>query len=115
MDRINLRGIVANGKHGANPGERETAQPFHVDLEVGLNLKRASRSDDLADTVNYAELHALVMDIVENHSYVLLEKLAAVILDAVLCDERIERAAVTIAKPLLLDGATPSVTIGRTR
>jgi dihydroneopterin aldolase len=115
MDRINLRGIIANGKHGANPGERDTAQPFHVDLEIDLNLKRASRSDDLADTVNYAELHAMVVEIVEKHSYILLEKLAAVILDAVLCDERIARATVTIAKPLLLDGATPSVTIGRSR
>ena len=115
MDRINLRGIIASGKHGANPGERDTPQPFHVDLEIGLNLKRASRSDALEDTVNYAEIHAIVVEIVEKHSYVLLEKLAAVILDAVLCDDRIEHAAVTIAKPLLLNGATPSVTLGRSR
>lgn len=115
MDRINLRGIVANGKHGANPGEREVAQPFHVDVELDLNLKRASKSDELADTVNYAEIHAAVVDIVQSHSYVLLEKLAAVILDVILCDARIARAQVTIAKPLLLDGATPSVTLARAR
>lgn len=115
MDRINLRGIVANGKHGANPGERDASQPFHVDLELDVSLKRASRTDDLADTVNYAELHAVIVEIVENHSYVLLEKLAAVILDAVMCDERISRAQVSIAKPLLLDGATPSVTLARSR
>lgn len=115
MDRINLRGIVANGKHGANPGERDTFQPFHVDLELELSLKRPSRSDDLADTVNYAELHSMIVEIIEKHSYVLLEKLAAVILDAVMCDERIVRAQVSVAKPLLLDGATPSITLARAR
>ena len=115
MDRINLRGIVANGRHGANSGEREIEQPFHVDLTIELNLKRAGKSDALTDTVNYAELHGVVIDIVENHSYALLEKLASVILNAILCDERIARAQVTVAKPLLLDGATPSVTMARSR
>jgi FolB domain-containing protein len=115
MDRINLRGIVANGRHGANSGEREIEQPFHVDIELEMNLKRAGRSDDLADTVNYAEVHAAVLDIVQNHSYALLEKLASKILDAIMCDERVSRARVSVAKPLLLDGATPSVTMARSR
>ena len=115
MDRITLRGIVANGRHGANPGERDTPQPFHVDVVLELSLKRPAKSDDLADTINYAEVHAAIVEIVEKHSYVLLEKLASVILDAIMCDERIARAEVTVAKPLLLDGATPSVSIGRTR
>jgi len=32
--RITVAGIRAEGRHGANPGERDSAQPFVVDLDV---------------------------------------------------------------------------------
>jgi hypothetical protein len=41
--------------------------------------------------------------------------LASVILDAVANDERIVVADISIAKPALLDGATPSVRLVRQR
>jgi dihydroneopterin aldolase len=115
MDRITLRAIVAHGCHGANPGERDRPQPFHLDLAIDLDLARASVSDDLRDTVDYACLHRRIVEIVETQSYVLLERLAAVILGELMADPRIARAELSIAKPALLDGATPSVTLVRTR
>jgi dihydroneopterin aldolase len=113
MDRIALRGIRAYGKHGANPGERDEAQPFDVDLIVELDLQAAMKSDDLAQTLDYAALHAKVVEVVTTRSYALLERLAAEILDVALSYPKIARAEVTIAKPNLLNGATPSVTIAR--
>jgi dihydroneopterin aldolase len=43
----------------------------------------------------------------------LLERLASDILEAVFEDARVARAIVTIAKPAILDGTTPSVTFDR--
>lgn len=115
MDRIRLSTIVAHGKHGANPGERDRTQPFHLDLDLDIDLTRAGSSDDLADTVDYAKLYDRIVSIVEEHSYALLERLGTAILDEVMRDGRVHGARVTIAKPELLDGATPRVTMRRER
>ncbi len=110
-DTIALRGIRAYGRHGANPGERDFPQPFDIDLEVDLDLSRARRSDALAETVDYAALHARVVAIVRDRSFALLERLGQELLDEALRDPRVRGARVTVAKPGLLDGATPSVSI----
>ncbi|HUN29132.1 MAG TPA: dihydroneopterin aldolase [Alphaproteobacteria bacterium] len=115
MDRIVLRGIVAHGRHGAYPKERELSQPFQVDLELHLDLSAAAASDDLSDTIDYAGVQRRIVEIVQSRSYALLERLAAAILDEVAVDQRIVRADISIAKPGLLDGATPSVRLVRQR
>jgi dihydroneopterin aldolase len=111
MDTIAVRGIRAYGKHGANPGERDRAQPFDLDLEIDVDLSAARASDALADTIDYAALHAAILRIVATHSYELLERLGAVILAEIFAEPRIVAARLTLAKPQLLNGATPAVTL----
>ena len=110
-DTIAVHAIRAYGKHGANPGERDRIQPFDVDLEIEVDVLRARASDALDDTIDYAALHATVVRLVGERSYRLLERLGDDILCDVMRDERIRAARVTIAKPALLAGATPSVTL----
>jgi dihydroneopterin aldolase len=112
---IELRGIRAWGHHGANPGEQDVPQPFDLDLTLVVDASAARRSDALADTIDYAALHATVVGIVARERWQLLERLGERILDAVMADARIARASIAIAKPRLLDGATPVVTITRGR
>jgi dihydroneopterin aldolase len=111
LDRIELRGIRTWGHHGANAGEQDVAQPIDVDLVVELDLRAARASDALADTVSYAELHALIVDLVARERCALLERLGELILDAVFGDARIVRAQIALAKPQLLAGATPVVSL----
>ena len=113
MDRIALRGMRVNGRHGANPGERDSEQPFDIDVVFDIDLRAASASDALGDTVNYAEVHADIARAVREQSFELLERLAGYVLDRLFRDARIARAELTVAKPELLDGATPSVTLVR--
>ena len=115
MDRIVLHDILVLGKHGVHPAERDVAQPFRVDLVLELDLSRAAASDDLRDSINYAAVHRQIVEIVQTRSYALLERLAAAILDEVATDERIRKADISIAKPGILDGATPSVRLVRER
>lgn len=115
MDAITLRGIRVYGRHGANPGERAARQPIDVDVTAELDLEAAQRSDDLAQTLDYAALHERVVRVVATTSYALLEALGGELLDAVFADERVIRATVTLSKPQILAGATPSVTLTRDR
>lgn len=113
MDVIALRGVRVYGKHGADPGERDREQPFDVEIVAEIDLRAAGHSDDLNETLNYAALHRRVCEIVQSHSYLLLERLGVEILKAIFADARVARAEVEIAKPQLLDGATPSVRLRR--
>jgi dihydroneopterin aldolase len=115
MDEIAITGIRAIGRHGAYAGEKDRPQPFDVALKLQIDLSEASRSDNLADTIDYAEIHRRVIAIVEQRSFDLLERLGAEILDVAFADERVRAAEVSIGKPELLDGATATVTVRRTR
>lgn len=114
-DTIELRGMRVWGRHGANAGEQDVPQPIDIDLLLEVDLRAARASDDLADTISYADVHATVARIVGGQRFVLLERMGDVILETVMRDERVARARVAIAKPGLLAGATPVVTLQRGR
>ena len=46
--------------HGVMPQERRVGGWFTVTLRVGYDWSRAAETDDVADTLNYAELYQLV-------------------------------------------------------
>jgi len=114
-DTIALRGIRAFGRHGANAGEKDVPQPFDVDVALDIDLASARRSDALAETVDYAALHAAIVDIIATTSYDLLERIGQDVLDRIFRDPRVTRAEVSIGKPRLLSGATPVVTLRQVR
>lgn len=115
LERIELRGIRAWGRHGADAGEQNVPQPLDLELVLEADLRAARASDALADTIDYAKLHAAVVRIVGSERCRLLERLGELILTLVMRDERIVSARVSIAKPHLLSGATPVVTLTSVR
>ena len=115
MGRIRLTGIRAYGRHGVFPHERENAAPFDLDVSIDADLTAAAASDELTDTIDYDALHRRLVAIVAETSFALLERLAAAAIDAVFEDPRVLSAEVTVAKPGILDGATPAVTLSRRR
>jgi dihydroneopterin aldolase len=114
-DFIELRGIRAFGRHGALPGERDHLQPFDLELRLEVDVAAARQSDELDDTIDYAAIHARVVRVVSERSFRLLERLGEVILADLLRDGRILAAELSIAKPNLLDGATPGVRLSTRR
>ncbi|MGA8371268.1 MAG: dihydroneopterin aldolase, partial [Acidimicrobiales bacterium] len=91
-DRIEIRGLRLLGTHGVLAEERSRPQPFEVDVDLALSTAAAGASDDLTDTVDYAEVVGRVSAVVDGPtSYLLLEALAAAMADEVLAaDSRIE-------------------------
>lgn len=113
MDAIRLCGVRAYGRHGSDPSERELRQLFEIDVLVDIDLGAPAESDDLSQTMDYAALRERLVRVVATTSYALLERLAADLLGAIFVDPRVARAEVTLSKPRVLDGATPSVTLQR--
>ena len=57
---IFMEGIEFYAFHGYSEQERTVGNLFYVDLMVSLDLTRASESDNLEDTVNYAQIYDTV-------------------------------------------------------
>ena len=55
-DRVSLLGMVLRTTIGFNPGERTAPRDLEADVRLALDLRAAGRSDDLADTIDYASL-----------------------------------------------------------
>jgi len=115
MGNIRISGLRVYGRHGVSARERTQNQPFDIDLTVEMDLAAAAASDDIADTLDYARLQERVVATVRSASFALLERLADAILESVLQDARVARAEITISKPNVLAGATPSITLSRVK
>jgi len=93
---IVVRGITFEAHHGASAAERERTRRFEVDVEVHApeTIGRAARSDQLADTIDYREVCALVVQAGTAGTCHLIETVAARILDAL--GERHPASAISV-------------------
>src|SRR5256885_4693871 len=98
MDRIELRGMSFQGRHGVGDAERENAKEFRVDGEVEADLEDAGRSDHLAETVDYTRVRALAREVIEGPPMQLLEALAGAIAERILKLPRVRGVSVRVAK-----------------
>jgi 7,8-dihydroneopterin aldolase/epimerase/oxygenase len=82
-DTIKIIGLKFSAKHGVLPEEKNIYQPFEVDVELKLDLSKASESDNIEDTVNYSHIAAIVKEVVKGESCCLIERLAGKIIEKV--------------------------------
>lgn len=99
MDKIYFNGMSFYGYHGVFGAEQELGQRFFVDLELSLDLSKAGESDELQDTVNYADIFTCVQKIVEGERYNLVEALTAQIADRLLAGFPITEVKAKVTKP----------------
>lgn len=99
LDVIALRGITAEAVHGVLEKEWTAPQTFTVDLLLWVDTDRAALSDDIADTVSYAEIAEKAHAILVGPSVRLIETLGHKIADAALEDSRVRGVEVIVHKP----------------
>jgi dihydroneopterin aldolase len=118
-DQIELRGLRVLARCGVLPYEQEQDQPFEIDLDLGVDLSVAGGSDELADTIDYGAVCAIVEEVATGTPVALLERLAERIAAAVLAfDRRIARVEVVVRKlrpPVPQQLATSGVRLVRDR
>lgn len=99
MDKIYFSGMSFYGYHGVYGAEAELGQRFLVDLELSIELSRAGTSDDLHDTVNYAEIFTCVQKVVEGERYNLVERLTTEVARQLLRQFPLVEVKVKVTKP----------------
>lgn len=65
---IQLKGLRFHARHGVLPQEHVCGNDYTVDLRLGTDISRAAETDDINDTLNYAEVYAIVKEEMEHES-----------------------------------------------
>lgn len=100
MDKIYMQGMRFYGYHGAFKEENTLGQRFGADITLEVDAEKPGRSDDLDDTVNYAEVYEAAKEVLEGEPVKLVETLTHRIAKIVL--ERfsiVEAVTVKVIKP----------------
>jgi FolB domain-containing protein len=99
MDKIFIKDLIARGIIGVNDWEREKPQEILINITVFTDTRRAAKSDDLADCVDYRALAKKVQEHAETAARFTVEALANDLAGICLGEPDVEKAIVRVEKP----------------
>ena len=98
-DKIHIRDLRTRCILGIFPEEREKAQEVVLNITLFADLRAAGQSDDISDTVDYKDVKMRVLELVEDSSFFLVERLAQAVASTCLDTPSVEAVTVTLDKP----------------
>jgi dihydroneopterin aldolase len=118
-DRILVQDLTFYAYHGVDVDEQHIGGRFRVSAALTLDLLPAGRSDNLADTVSYAEVCRTIAQIGTEQRFRLIEAVAEAIAAELLARYPVDAVTVRVTKehppvPQLLQGSA-AVEITRRR
>jgi len=99
MDKIYIKNLKIAGKHGVYDFEKKQNHFFEIDAVIYLSLKKAGKSDNLKDTVDYVEVVNLIAKIFKEKDCKLIEAVAESICSVLLDSYPIKKIKLKIRKP----------------
>ena len=103
--KIIIKDIAIDCILGVSQEERIKKQTIFVSLELLVDATKASKTDDIADTVNYFTLYEKIIAMVLSSQFHLLEALVSAILAICLKEKGVLEATVRVEKPHVLPKA----------
>ena len=114
-DSVLIEGLLCRVHVGVPESERRRRQRVLIDLELGLDLKKAGQRDRVEDTVDYAAVAREVKRLVESRSFKLVETMAEAVAQAVRGRFELKQVRVRIRKFSVPGAASVGVEITRGR
>lgn len=104
-DIVYIRDLQVAALIGIYDWERQIRQLVTIDLEMGWDNRKAATSDDIQYTLNYKAAAKMVVELVKNSEYQLVETLAERIAALLLDKLHIPWVKVTLGKPKAVTGS----------
>src|SRR5512133_2969944 len=98
-DRIFIRDLLIRCVIGVDAHERQEKQEVVVQITLHLDLRKAGRTDELTDSVDYSALKKQILRVAEDSQYRLIEALAQRIAEECLREGPVESVEVMVEKP----------------
>lgn len=119
MDSITIDELKIYATHGVLAFEKEDGQFFYLSARIHLPLYAAAENDNLALSVNYAEICSHITDFTRSHCFDLIETLCEKIIDELMQSYPVFREiTLTVKKPSAPIGLplkTAAISMTRTR
>lgn len=106
MDTVYVRDLTLDARIGIYEWEKRIRQKIRIDLEMAWDNRPPAASDDIKDTLNYKTAAKLVMKLVEDEHYELVERLAETIAATLMRELNVPWLKVTVGKPGAVRGSS---------
>ena len=98
-DKVIIRDLEVECIAGIRKRERTERQKVYVTAEIYTGTKKAAKSSNIKDTINYSSLIRNIKKLLINKKYLLLETMAEDIAKLILKDKKANKAKVLVKKP----------------
>jgi dihydroneopterin aldolase len=106
MDKIHIEGLEVLALIGVYDWERDHQQRLIVDVELSADLSMAAQTDDVDNTLNYAEIAQGISDFAAKSDFKLIEALASHMVDWLLqAFPKLKLVRLKLSKPDILANA----------
>lgn len=100
MDQIIIKNLEVFGYHGVFEEEAILGQKFLISAKIFMDTRKAGKTDDLKESIDYGEVCQVIKKLVETERYQLIERLAEEIAQKILLTYSIvNEVEVTVKKP----------------
>ena len=100
MDNVIIKGLEVFANHGVLEEEKRLGQKFIINIVAHLDLSKAYKTDNLSETVNYAEICKFVEKYMKENTFDLIETVAGRIAEELLIIyDLINEIDVEVVKP----------------
>jgi dihydroneopterin aldolase len=106
QDKVLIRELKVEAILGILPQERVTPQPVLINITVFTDTRRAARSKDIVDAVNYAALADAATKLTIDGKYLLIETLVEDLAALSLSLAHVEGVSVRVEKPQAVPAAS---------
>ena len=100
MDKIYIKNLEVFARHGVFPEENVLGQKFVISAVLYTSLRKAGKTDDLAESIHYGEVSHFIKEFVEKNTWKLLETVAERLAEELLLKTKgLEKIRLEIKKP----------------
>lgn len=103
-DVIFVKNLLCETQIGLLDWEKEVRQTLTFNITVWFNFKKASKSDAINDTVNYASLSQCIIDYCAQADFELIESLGEHICEHIFSKWPLEKIELSIEKSAIVPG-----------
>jgi len=109
MDKVYIEGLSIQTTIGFFQWEKEIKQTLVIDLAMGWNTAKAAENDELAKTLDYADISIKIAEFANNNPVDLIETLAERLAKYLMESYQIPWLKLKVAKPNAVHNA---ITVG---
>lgn len=99
MDKVIIKNLLVRGIIGVNDWERKRPQDILINIALFTDTRRAAKTDDINDCVNYSTVSKKVQAHAETAERLTVEALANDLAEICLKEQGVQKVVICIEKP----------------